>query len=199
MFRLFPASRDEKLSEDDRLDVEINLHSFLINVYGILENIALAIAYENALMGDNPKGKLNVRQVSLFNRDFRRRLSSQLRSYLGGQTLAAWYRQYAKNYRDALAHRILPYVPPAALNPDEARKFKDLEAAIREATDPFRIRSLQEEQSRLGRSNPHFVHSFSENSKPLYLHPQLLADFGTVEDILKNAIDHFYCDPTAAE
>ena len=199
MFRLFPASRVEKLSDDDRLDLEINLHAFLINVYGIIENIGLAVAYENALLGDDGERKLNAKEVSLFSRRFRRHLNLQLRSYLSEQTLDNWYRQYAKNYRDALAHRIPPYIPPAALNHGEERRFKDLESEMQTETDPSRVEALQQEQAKLGTANPLFVHSFSENANLVYLHPQLIADFRTVEEILKKTLDNFYCEAVVGE
>jgi hypothetical protein len=199
MFRLFPASRVEKLSDDDRLDLEINLHAFLINTYGIIENIALAVAYENALVGDDCERKLNAKKVSLFSRRFRRLLNPQLHSYLSGQTLGNWYRQYAKNYRDALAHRIPPYVPPAAVNDDEEQRFKNLEREMQAERDPSRIEALQQEQARLGTSNPLFVHSFSEKANFVYLHPQLIADFRTVEEMLNKTIDYFYCGAVVGE
>jgi hypothetical protein len=55
IFHVFPASRIEKLSSEDLVDIEINLHAFLINTYGVIENIALALAYENDLIADNHK------------------------------------------------------------------------------------------------------------------------------------------------
>jgi len=36
-----------------------------------------------------------------------------------------------------------------------------------------------------------FVHSFSENAVPLYLHPQVLADFNTIEQLLNIAMKNF--------
>lgn len=38
IFNTFPPNRTELLGRDDLLDVEINLHAFLINIYGIIEN-----------------------------------------------------------------------------------------------------------------------------------------------------------------
>jgi len=43
IFDLFPPDRIKRLEQNDRLDVEINLHAFMINVYGIIENIGLAL------------------------------------------------------------------------------------------------------------------------------------------------------------
>ena len=54
-------------------------------------------------------------------------LNPNLCAYLRRNTITQWYNEYAKNYRDALAHRIPPYVPPAALNDEQARRYKLLE------------------------------------------------------------------------
>ena len=48
-----------------------------------------------------------------------------------------------------------------------------------------RIEALYNEQERLGRANPLFVHSFAEGAKPLYLHAQVLTDFSTIEELVK--------------
>ena len=197
IFDLFPPNRIELLSQNDRLDVEINLHAFLINIYGIIENTALALAYENDLVGDKSAGKFNSRMVNLFRKKFQKKLNPQLCAYLSNENTKQWYREYAKNYRDALAHRIPPYVPPAVLNDEERRKFERLDQEIyrlhREGKFE-RVSELQHEQGNLGRSNPLFVHSFIEEAKPVYLHPQLIADFATVEELLKIVIARFYCE-----
>ncbi len=58
--------------------------------------------------------------------------------------------------------------------------------------DLKRIEEIQRERADLGTSNPLFVHSFSENARPLYLHPQLIADFRTVEEILYQVMANFH-------
>ena len=60
MFMLFPANRMEKLTQSDQQDIVINLHAFLINIYGIIENIGLALAYENDLKGNKSAQKLHI-------------------------------------------------------------------------------------------------------------------------------------------
>lgn len=214
IFRLFPAGRMEKLPSEDLLDLEINLHAFLINTYGVIENIALALAYENNLMADNretphpgscpttqrppqdkhSQDKVRRNDVNLFKSQFQRLLNRNLSAYLREGRTRDWYRQYAKNYRDALAHRIPPYVPPAALNDEQQRRHADLDhekGGLSYIKSPERIIEIQHEQASLGTSNPLFMHSFSE-AKPLYLHPQLIADFRTVEELVYQAIANFH-------
>jgi len=199
IYDLFPPDRIEQLEQDDRLDVEICLHAFLINIYGIIENLALALAYENNLIDKAISNKI---KINLFNKDFRNLLNPQLRSYLSKNTITQWYAEYAKNYRDALAHRIPPYVPPAALNAEERRQFEDFdkEISLLYQTREFeKISALQEKQLKLGRSNPLVIHSFSEKAIPFYLHPQLLSDFVTIEELLKKAMASFYRDPSSMD
>lgn len=214
MFRLFPASRMEKLPNEDLLDLEINLHAFLINTYGIIENVALALAYENDLIVDSretlhpgscpgtrrppqdrhPQDKVQRNDVNLFKGRFQRLLNPKLSAYLSEGRTRDWYKQYAKNYRDALAHRIPPYIPPAALNNEQQRRYADLDhekAGLSYARSPERIKDIQHEQTSLGTSSPLFMHSFSD-AKPLYLHPQLIADFRTIEEIVYQAVANFY-------
>jgi len=197
IFDLFPPDRIELLEENDRLDAEINLHAFLINIYGIIENLGLAVAYENDLVSEESEHKLKAKSVNLFDRKFRRLLNPHLRLYLSEDTIAKWYMEYAKNYRDALAHRIPPYVPPAALNDEQQLRFEYLDQEINRqypGGNFERITMLRDEQERLGRANPLFVHSFSEKAIPLYLHPQLIADFMTIEELVNIAIANFYCE-----
>jgi len=94
-----------------------------------------------------------------------------------------------------LAHRIPPYVPPATLNDEQCLNFKKLDQEIERSLKEGkfeRASELQDEQEKLGKSNPLFVHSFSEKAKLVYLHPQLIADFSTVEELLKIVIAEFY-------
>ncbi len=157
IFRLFPPEQVKPLPDDDRIDVEINHHAFLINVYGILENLALAVANEKDLLGKEADGKFPRSDVNLFNTKFQSQLNGNLQIYLAQSRIDSWYREYAKNYRDALAHRIPPYVPPSALNDADSMRFKEIEseiAALYGTYDFDRIETLREEQSRLGRANP---------------------------------------------
>jgi hypothetical protein len=74
IFYIFPPDKIERLSQDDRLNVEINLHAFLINIYGIIDNAALALAYENDLVGDKSKGKFDPKKINLFEKKFQKKL-----------------------------------------------------------------------------------------------------------------------------
>lgn len=198
MFRLFPVEQVEKLERSNRLAVEINLHAFLINVYGIIENLGLALAYENKLVGEQSKYNMHPKQVNLFNGKFQKLLHPTLAGYLRGETVVKWYKDYAKNYRDALAQRIPPYVPPSGLNDAEQKRFSDIEKELQTLSywnDLARIEALRDEEETLGSAIALFVHSFSEKANLVYLHLQIVTDFLTIEELLRKVMGNFFFEP----
>ena len=197
IFRLFPVRRVRILKRQNRLNVEVSLHAFLINVYGILENLALALAYENDLIGTKQVNKVHPGQANLFDRRFQKLLHPTFVAYLSGQ-MTDWYEQYAKDYRDALAHRIPPYVPPSGLKKRQERRFADIEKELQSLTyerDLDKIAALRNEEESLGTAFAVFVHSFSEKARLVRLHPQLLTDFLTIEEVLQKSMESFIWQP----
>jgi hypothetical protein len=201
IFRCFPVRRIEMLERADRLDVEVNLHAFLINVYGIIENLALALAYENELIGDQSMNKIHPKQANLFSTNFQKLIHPTLAGYLRGD-MAVWYKEYAKNYRDALAHRIPPYVPPSGLNDSERKRFADIDKELHTLSYENhldRIGVLLDEQMSLGSAFAVYVHSLSEKAKLVRLHPQMLTDYLTIEELLRKTMQSFFWEsPTEA-
>lgn len=195
IFRLFPPSRAERLPEEDRLDLEISLHAFLINAYGIIENLALALAFENGLISNAKSERQSTYSVGLFKDDFKKQLSPRLRIYLSTSKIRTWYCEYAKNFRDALAHRIPPYVPPSGLNKRDQKRFKKLSeslGALSKQGYSERYSVIMDELVSLGKASPFYVHSFSEKARLVYLHPQVIADFMTLEELILKVIKYFY-------
>ena len=156
-------------------------------------NLALSLAYENDLIGSKDKAKVHPKQANLFDKRFQKLLHPKLSAYLSGQ-VAAWYKQYAKDYRDALAHRIPPYVPPSGLNELQQQRFADIEKELGILTyekNLDQIAALREEEESLGSAIAVYVHSFSEKARRVWLHPQILTDFLTIEDLLHKTIESF--------
>jgi hypothetical protein len=108
-----------------------------------------------------------------------------------------WFTQYLKNYRDALAHRIPLYIPPASYSDADAERFAAIDREEMECIrthDWERLRALQTEQHGLGTACPVFVHSFQnpDRSAPLVLHPQMLSDAKTVIDACTVYLAHWH-------
>lgn len=196
IFAIFPARREILLSHEERTDTEINLHAFLINAYGIMENLALSLAYENGIYDGKINGDFDKRDIGLFSKKkFRKRLEPDLQAYLSDARLRLWFDDYAKNYRDALGHRIPPYIPPSGLNPADEKRHSDIQERLNRLDflkDFSEYQALQDEQHSLGSAYPIYVHSFDEQSKPLQLRPQLIVDLLTIEEILSKVLEKFH-------
>lgn len=114
IFSIFPVGRTERLVPEELIDVDINLHAFLINLSGLLDNLGWVFIVENNLLGSSKEGKLAKKDIGLFNKKTQPYLPEKLRTYLNTEQMKKWYSEYARNYRDALAHRIPLYVPPSS-------------------------------------------------------------------------------------
>lgn len=186
IFQLFPPSQELPLKPEDLSDVQINLHAFMINLYGVWENWAWAFIYRHGL-----ESKIGARHnVGLFIKKTQNFLPSVLRDYLQSPRTSSWQQKYLKNYRDALAHRIPLYVPPGTFTPEEWEQYNKLIEEQFECIKSMRwerLQKIQIEQESMGRPCFVFLHSFSdeekslvlseeEKSSSLALHTQLLCD-----------------------
>ncbi len=189
IFTIYPLSRASLLNNEERTNLEINLHAFLINVHGIPDNLAWAYVLEHD-SEINPK--LKEGQVGLFKKETKKHLPIEVLECVNAAVLLTWRKQYAKVYRDALAHRIPPYIPPSVLTPMHQVQYKELEAhmmqAIREG-DIDRATKLLNEQHAIGSICGAFKHSHSE-SEGMLLHPQIIVDAKTVMHIVSAVQPH---------
>lgn len=188
IFAIFPVRRTQLLSDEERNDLEINLYAFLINVHGLPDNLAWAYVLER---------RINIlpRDVGLFSKKTKAHLPAVVQTYLASDAISSWHRDYAKNYRDALAHRIPPYLPPATYTPEHEQEFRDLhergEQAIKEGNFALAL-DLHTQKHEVGIIHPAFMHSFSseEACSPMLLHPQLIVDARTILEIIRVVRPH---------
>ncbi len=186
VFDIFPVTREEHLTDAERSNIEINLHAFTINVYGLLDNVAWVFILENSLEGDIRGGR---RGVGLFSQHTMKHFPERIRQYLNADRIQAWYGDYAKNYRDALAHRIPPYVPPYTVDPRHAHRYRDYDLTISGrmlAGDFDSIDKLRRDQDSIGSICGAFLHSYHDRdaAQPVMFHAQMLADSNTVMEII---------------
>jgi hypothetical protein len=194
IFKIFPIEKKDVLSRDDLTDLCINLHAFFVNISGIIDNLGWVFVYENDLFGSPKEGKIDKNGVGLFNKKTQAHLGPDLNTYLKSDRMKTWHTEYSKNYRDALAHRIPLYVPPSALNKEEKDEYMLLEKKLWDYSSSETISQhdqIREKQSQLGRACLFFTHSFSEESKFVFLHAQVIADFMTIEEIINEFCDNF--------
>lgn len=181
VFAIFPVDRTHLLDEEERALVEISLQAYIINVYGVLDNVAWVLLFEQGV-------ELKRGKVGLFYGETQKHLPQKLVDHIREPTLQEWYTEYAKNYRDSLAHRIPLYVPPKNLVGVEPQ-YKELGAQIQAVIvggRPKEALALTDEQAQLGRALPAYVHSFwdSDKSPPMVIHLQMIADARTIIEIL---------------
>jgi hypothetical protein len=186
IFALFPPSQTQPLPRETLEDVQIYLQAFVINLYGVFDNWAWAFVFRHELL-PQIGGRMNV---SLFKDSTQRYLTSPLRNYLVSDTIAAWHEDYLKGYRDALAHRIPIYVPPAAWSEEDKVRYSQLEdekIACIQAREWERLEVVWAEQDVVGKACPLFMHEYSDemNARPVFLHPQLICDGGAVVEFGK--------------
>jgi len=186
IFRLFPVTATRPLPADDVVDVQINLHAFLMNVSGYFDNLAWAFVLRHDLLAVVVKRT----NVGLFLPATQEHLPQPLRAYISSPTISTWHTEYLKSFRDALAHRIPLYVPPAAFAPDDSASYSTLEAEKLQALsagDLARHERSVAKQGVLGSACPLYTQSFSEIGSPrlVHLHPQIVCDTMTIVEVTR--------------
>jgi len=183
IFTLLPPDQALPLDTDTVTDVQINLHAFVMNLYGLFDNLGWAFVLKHGLdkVILDQHGKLDRKGIGLFAKRTRRHLPKAILDHLTAPDMEKWHTDYAKDFRDALAHRIPPYVPPAVFTPDEGRRYNELEDEKLRCILEHRWERLDEvwaEQGRLGKPGFTFVHAYTEEApaRHVYLHPQLICD-----------------------
>lgn len=183
IFHTFPPSLDVPLGREDRYDVQVAHHAFVMNLYGFFENLAWAFI----LRHDLEKTVGGKKKIGLFVKATQALLPTELRSYLTSTQMADWHDKYLKNYRDALAHRIPLYIPPSTWTPDDVIESETLQAQEHAAIFSGKwelLEEIRDKKATLGKPCLFFAHSFNDTDdpRPIYLHPQLLCDAKTVLD-----------------
>ena len=184
MFELFPVATVQLIGRADLDDARINLHAFIMNLYGLLDNLAWAFVLHHDLLsqlGDRKK-------VGFFLVSTKRFFPATLRAFADDAKMNIWHGEYLKNFRDALAHRIAPYIPPATYSNEDEAEYVALEQQWLESInvrDWARAEDISRRQANLGAPCFAFVHSFdpAEGKRIVYLHPQMMADAKTAAEV----------------
>lgn len=174
----------ERPVRSDLMDATAFIQTFMINVFGALDNLAHIWCLEAAVR-DRRGRPLAASRIGLMpkNEIVRRSLSPSFQAYLAGQD--EWF-EYLESYRHALAHRIPPYIPPRQLDPLAQARFAELEVKTAQAgavRDWEQYDALQAEIDQVGVFEPYLMHSFGERARPVRLHGQLICDLATVVEI----------------
>ncbi|MCX5579448.1 hypothetical protein [Kaistia terrae] len=192
IFSTLPPERDEIPIRDGMADVTSFLHAFVIDTSGCGDNLAWVWVNERQIKksdgADLPATWVGLRPK---NMAVLGSMPGNLATYLR-EEMAGWF-EYHDDYRDALAHRISLYIPPYAVptaNEAVYRRLEQLSFAATMAGQYDEADRLDAEQKALCRFEPLFLHSYREPAlPPLVLHPQILADFATMEELGHRVLD----------
>ena len=184
-YAIFPPQRTDPLSRDDCSDIGIYLQASIVNVAGSLDNLAWVYVCENALLDELPRRRLDV---GLFTNAMQQRLPTPVREYLAQKHIRAWHDTHAKNFRDALVHRIPLYVPPHLIDPKDNDRYLELDRQASQLAisgDFGAAEKAETERDALTRASHFFTHSLSPDdpSEKAVLHAQMIADANTVLEI----------------
>jgi|SRR5215471_11584505 hypothetical protein len=188
IFEVLPPEREDIPSRAEVMDATLAIQSFVINLFGCLDNLAWVWVYEKEVKGEDGKD-LPFRSVGLLSKKVRSTYSPDFRSYLDERS--EWF-GYVTRFRDALAHRIPLYIPPYTVKPDKVSELQRLDQALVEADRRLDLREserLRAEQEKLGVFYPLMTGSIFEKSPGVYFHPQLISDFMTIDELGRKMMD----------
>ena len=189
VFTIFPPDRTKLLTKGELADISINVHAFVINVYGVFDNVAWVCCLDAGMPAIDKK-KMTV---GLFKQEMRPYIPESFLEFLDEGPSRTWFDDYAKLYRDSTAHRIPPYVPPSRMTSEDGRLWNELNEkswrALTEDRDVDLHEELNSQKRGLEKITGTLALSLSgiEMDGPLiHMHPQLVCDVLTVHQLLEN-------------
>jgi hypothetical protein len=189
-FSAIPPELDRVPSSDETEDAAIQVQSFIINVFGCLDNLAWVWVLEGNITKPNggpiPQEWVGLRRQNTL---VRTSFSEEFQIYL--ESICDWF-DYLEDYRHALAHRIPLYIPQYAIDPRNEAGYNELEGRIRTLVMQRRFteaKALENERDSLKFFRPFIMHSWTRQATPMAFHSQMLADFKTIEAIGEKVLD----------
>lgn len=189
VFEIYPPERTEVLGDEEKLDLDVYIQSFFINIYGAIDNLAWIVKEEKEL-------ELTYTSITLYNPKIQQYFTEEFKGYLNGGKNAFgtvfkdWYEKHCKNFRHAVGHRIPLYVPPSGIA--DAERYSEIAIEKRLAIlskDFDKVEELNQEEISLEHILPFYVHSFEEDSPYMIIHPQLISDFRTLIELSDKFLD----------
>lgn len=196
VFRLLPPEFGDVPDKEVREVVTIHTQAFVFNAFGVLDNLAFVWINERGVVGTNgrplPNGRIGL------TRDKERvwqSLPPAVKACL--EEMEEWFGNL-ESFRHSLGHRIPLYIPPYSVDPRNAERFQTLRERMNEALSQFdmaRYEQLEAERDSLRFFRPFMKHSLTDPAPPIVFHPQILADFATVEAISQRVLDALNAAP----
>lgn len=173
-----------------RNDAQIYIQASIFNTFGAAENLAWIWVIEKAITKEDgsalPNYLVGLRKS---NKVVRKSLPQAFQDYLAG--MDEWF-DALDDFRHPLAHRIPLYIPPFIVTTDNEAAYSALEDHKARASvlgDLEDYNRVDAEQGSLEEFRPWMQHSFIEESKRMVFHPQLLANFNTIEEMGRKLLE----------
>jgi hypothetical protein len=181
VFEILPPKQDERPANAVLLDTAVYIQSFVMNVFGALNNLAWIWVSEKTL-------KIGRRDIGLGPKCavVRSSFSQDMRNYLA--RLDEWF-AHITDFRDALAHRIPLYIPPFIVSPEHDAEYDALVVRKLETNDSDEYDQLCAEQAKLEVFEPVMKHAIDDNKPPVLFHYQLVQDFLTIEEVAQKLLE----------
>lgn len=208
-FDVYPPDLERPLDRDDLDVVQIALHAFFMNLFGLFDNLAWAFLWRHGLQGPGQDGKYTLpgfngaaaqtiqkNGIGMKMRATRAALPLEIVDFWDQKDIASWYTDYLVHYRDSLAHRIPLYIVPSACTPEHAKDLPALQAEIDACAsnkdwEGFLV--AEDKMYALGFPYPAFLLSRpSKDDKPVLLHPQLLNDAMSARIAVENFLQFWH-------
>lgn len=195
IFELFPPAQVEPLALPVLDDATLMLHAVLINVWGTMDDLCWVYVWEHGL---DTEYSLKKSHVSFLDRRFRKILPTEISSLMGNAAFSHWSTRYLQQYRDNLAHRIPPFIPPASRNIEQHEQYARLQEAETEARARGEVAVAQQlatEKRRLGSAMPVFLHAIDDASETVLLHFQLVQDAIALSEFIEIFLNSWKMPP----
>jgi len=183
---VLPKDRESRFSASEQKYLTMNLHVHWINLAGILDNLAWFTLFRATEREVEVKRR---KSIYLSSRKVREHLSSAARAVLDEEVTTRWIAGM-RNFRDALAHRIPPYVPPSLVLTEDVDAFRQVSEQIDQAILDGRfddVSRLEAEQDQLTQMAPFVLHSYGDPdaASPVPVRSSLAADLRQVMRIVR--------------
>ncbi|MCR2835004.1 hypothetical protein [Parerythrobacter lacustris] len=190
VFETLPPDLDDIPTSEQRSEATAHIQAVSFNTYGCMDNLARVWVSEYEVRRPNGR-ELAASEVGLAPKCaiVRASLPQNLQEQL--QDMDRWF-AHLEEVRHTTAHRIPLYIPPFMIDPENAAQYKDLNEQAYNALSENRLddyHALIGARDGLRFFRPMIATSVNQGANALF-HPQLLADFATVELWIGHILDN---------
>lgn len=180
------------IGTDKKIDLVINIHTFYINAIGIVDCISKMYLNESNNIDDKMYNIFDIFKPKRYQKKSSIYTTESLKSRI--ESSNHWYKNISDKVRNDIAHRIPSYVPDAYNHKDLDQLYKLQIRLMTESLNSEERLSILGKIDRIESENKFtskFIQSdgFDDNRVMFPFHVQIIADFRTVDVIIKSIFD----------